>query len=75
MTKPRKMRWAWQVPCTGEKNVYRVLVGFPEGLKPRCRWEDNTKMNLRETDDWINLAQDRDQCLALVSMVMNFQVQ
>jgi hypothetical protein len=54
----------------GEKrNVYRILVGKPERKrplgKPRRRWEDNIRMNLREivwgSMDWIDLAQDRDQ--------------
>jgi hypothetical protein len=54
----------------GEKrNVYRILVGKPEGRRPlgrpRCRWEDNIKMDLREIGwgamDWIDLAQDRVQ--------------
>jgi hypothetical protein len=54
----------------GEKlNVYMVLVGKPEGRRslgrPRCRWENNIKINLREVGwsgmDWVNLAQDRDQ--------------
>ncbi|KAJ4425754.1 hypothetical protein ANN_27377 [Periplaneta americana] len=51
------------------RNAYRVLVGRPEGKRPlerpRRRWEDNIKMDLREVGydgrDWINLAQDRDQ--------------
>jgi hypothetical protein len=46
--------------------------------KPRCRWVDNTKMDLREIGwdgmDWIDLAQDRDQWRALVNTVMNLQV-
>jgi hypothetical protein len=42
------------VACMGEgRNVYRVLVGKPKGKgpleRPRCRWEDGIKMNLRET--------------------------
>jgi hypothetical protein len=49
--------------------VYRVLVGKPEGKRPlgrpRSRWEDNIKMNLREIgidgSNWIQLAQDRVQ--------------
>ncbi|KAJ4441026.1 hypothetical protein ANN_10875 [Periplaneta americana] len=49
--------------------AYRVLVGRPEEIRPlgrpRRRWEDNIKMDLREVGyddrDWINLAQDRDQ--------------
>ena len=51
------------------RNAYRVLVGKPEGKKPigrpRRRWEDNIKMNLREvgcdSGEWIDLAEDRDQ--------------
>jgi hypothetical protein len=51
------------------RNAYRILVGKPEGKKPlgrpRCRWVDNIKIDLRETKwdgmDWIDLAQDRDQ--------------
>jgi hypothetical protein len=52
----------------GEKrNVYRLLVGKPEGRRPlgrpRCRWMDNNNMDLLETGlggvDWIGLAQDR----------------
>jgi hypothetical protein len=54
----------------GEKRgAYRALVGKPEGRRPlgrpRHRWEDNIKMDLREVGwggmDWINLAQDRDR--------------
>jgi hypothetical protein len=57
-------------------------VGKPEGKgplgRPRRRWEDNIRMDLREIGwggmDWIDLAQDRDQWSALVNMVMNLQV-
>jgi hypothetical protein len=54
----------------GEKRgVYRVLVRKPEGKRqlgrPRCRWEDNIKMDLQKVGcefmDWIELAQDRDR--------------
>jgi len=67
----------------GEKRrVYTVLVGKPEGKsslgRPRCRWEDNTKMDLQEVGcvgmDWIKLAQDRDRWWALVYAVMNLRV-
>jgi hypothetical protein len=58
------------------------LVGKPEGKrplgKPRHRWEDNIKMNLQEVEcggmDWIELAQDRERCWALVNAVKNFWV-
>jgi hypothetical protein len=51
--KSRRMRWVGHVECMGEgRGVYRVLVGRPIGKsplgRPRCRWEDNIKMDLRE---------------------------
>ena len=64
-----------------ERGVHRVLVGKPEGrrpiARPRRRWEDNIKMDLREVGrggDGMELAQDRDRWWALVDMVMNFRV-
>ena len=46
--------------------------------RPRCRWEDNIKMDLeevgRDCGDWMELAEDRDRWRALVSTVMNFRV-
>ncbi|KAJ4432053.1 hypothetical protein ANN_20667 [Periplaneta americana] len=68
--KSRRLRWAGHVAHMGEsRNAYGVLVGRPEGkrplARPRCRWEDNIKMDLREVGydgrDGINLAEDRDQ--------------
>ena len=63
-------------------NAYRVLVGNPEGKRPlgrpRRRWQDNIKMDLREVGcdpgDWIDLAEDRDQWLAYVMSVINLRV-
>jgi hypothetical protein len=62
--------------------VYKVLVGKPEGKRPlgrqRHRWEDGIRMDLREIGwgsvEWIKLAQNRGQWLALVNMVMNLRV-
>jgi len=59
--------------------VYRVLVGNPEGKRllgrPRRRWEDNSKMDLRGGGmDWIDLAEDRDRWQALVNAVMKLRV-
>jgi len=76
------MRWAGLVARMGEgRVVHRVLVGKPEGKRPlgrpRRRWEDNIKMDLREVGGggyWMELAQDRDRCRALVNMVMNLRV-
>jgi hypothetical protein len=65
--KSRRMRWAGHVGRMGEaRSVYRVLVGRPEGKRllerPERRWEDNIKMDLRETGidgaNWIRLAQN-----------------
>jgi hypothetical protein len=81
--KSRRMRWAGHVARIGEKrNVYRLLVGKPEGKRPlgrpRRRWIDNIKMNLSEIGlcvvDWIGLAQDRYRWRALVNSVMNLRV-
>jgi hypothetical protein len=67
----------------GEKrNAYRILVGKPEGKRPlgrpRSRWVNNIKMDLREIGrdgmDWIDLAQVRDQWRALVNTVMYLRV-
>jgi hypothetical protein len=57
-------------------------VGKPEGKRPmgrpRCRWVDNIKMDLRELGwvgmDWIDLAQGRDQWRALVNTDVNLRV-
>jgi hypothetical protein len=81
--KSKRMRLAGYVAQMGEKrNVYRILVGKPEGniplRRPRHRWEDNIKMDLREIGwggmDSIDLAQDRDQWRALVNTAMNLRV-
>jgi len=79
----RRMRWAGHVARMGEEmEVYKVLVGKPEGRRPlgrpRHRWVYNIKMDLQEVgcgyNDWIRLAQDRDRFWTLVSAVMNLRV-
>jgi hypothetical protein len=78
--KSRSIRWAGNVARMGEKrNAYRISVGKPEGKRPlrryRCRWEDNIKIDLREIGlggmDWIDLAQDMDQWMALLNTIEN----
>ncbi|KAJ4429855.1 hypothetical protein ANN_22059 [Periplaneta americana] len=80
--KSRRLRWAGHVALMGEStNAYRVLVGRPERKisleRPRLRWEDNIKMDLREVEyddrDWINFAQDRDQWRAYVRAAINLR--
>jgi hypothetical protein len=64
------------------RGAYSILVGRPEGRRqlgrPRHRWEDNIKMDLREIGfgnvDWIHLAQDRNTWRTLVNTVVNLRV-
>jgi hypothetical protein len=64
------------------RGAYNILVGRPEGRRPlgrpRRRWEENIKMDLREIGfrdvDWIHWAQDMDRWRALVNTVMNLRV-
>jgi hypothetical protein len=67
----------------GEKrNACRILVGKPEGKRPlgrpRRRWVNNIKMDLRELGwigvDWIDMAQDKEQWRALVNTALNLRV-
>jgi hypothetical protein len=57
--------------------LYQLYIELPLG-RPRRRWEDNIKMDLREVGcggaDWVDLAQDRDRWRALVYKVMNLRV-
>jgi hypothetical protein len=65
-----------------KRNSYRILVEKPEGKtplrRPRRRWVNNIKVDLKEIRcggmDWIDLAQDRDQCRALRNTVMKLRV-
>jgi hypothetical protein len=65
-----------------KRNAYMISLGKPERERPlgrpRHRWVDNIKMHLTEIRwggvDWIDVAQDREQCRALVNTVMNLRV-
>jgi hypothetical protein len=83
MIKSRRIKGAVHVARMGEtRNAYWILVGNPEGKRPqgrpRSRWVDNSKIDLREIGwdgmDWIDLAQNRDEWRALVNTVMNLGV-
>jgi hypothetical protein len=77
------MRWTGHVARIGEgRGVYRILVGRPEGKRqlgrPKRRWEDNIKLDLREIEmdgeNWNQLAQDRIQWRGCVNTVMKLPV-
>jgi len=81
--KSRRMRWAGHVTrMIGERGLFRVLVGKPEGKRPlgrpRHRWVDNIRTYLQEVGggymDWIWWAQNRDRWRTLVSAVMNLWI-
>jgi hypothetical protein len=81
--KSRRMRWVGHVAGMGEgRGVQKVLVEKPEGKgplgRPRRRWEDNIKMDLREIGinglNWIPIAQDRVLWRDFVNTVMNLRV-
>jgi hypothetical protein len=80
--KSRRLRWAGHVARMRDgRGIYRVLVGRPESKRPlerpRHRWEDNIKMDVREiwidVANWVRLAQDRVQCRAFVDTMMNLR--
>jgi hypothetical protein len=81
--KSRRMRWAGHVARMGEGiDVYRVLVGRPEGKRPlgrpRRTCENHIKLDLKEIGidgaNWIRLARDRVQWRAFVNTVTNLRV-
>jgi hypothetical protein len=81
--KSRRMRWAGHVALMGEgRGVYRVLIGSPTGKRslgrPRCRWEGNIKIDLREIGiegaNWIRLAQDGIRWRVFMNTVMKLRV-
>jgi hypothetical protein len=75
------IEWAAYVARMGERGVHGVLVGKPEGKRPlgrpRRRWENNIKMDVKEIGggrgDWMEVAQDRDRWRAFVSTVREFR--
>jgi hypothetical protein len=83
MIMSRRMRWAGCVPrMVEQRTAYRILVGKLEGKsplgRPRHRWVDNDKMDLRQRGwggmNWIDLVQERDQLRTPVNKAINFRV-
>ena len=67
--KSRRLRWTCHVTRIGEdKSTFKILTGTPAGKRPlgrpRRRWEDNIRMDIKEiginTRNWVDSAQDRD---------------
>jgi hypothetical protein len=65
-------------PIREMKNAYKILVRKSEGKRtlgrPKRRWVDNIRMDLRESVDWMHLARDRYQWRALVNTALNLPV-
>ena len=82
MIKPRRLRWAGHVGRMEEgKSAFKILPGKPAGKrplgKPRRRWKDNIRMDLKEiginTRNWVDSAQVWDYWRALVNAAFNLQ--
>ena len=77
--KYRRLRWAGHVARMEEgRNAFKILTGKRPLGRPRCRWEDNIRMDLKEigisVGNWVDSAQDRDYWKALVNAALNLRV-
>ena len=77
--KSRRLRWAGHVAGMEEsRSALKILTGTPTGYRPRCRWEDNIRMDLAEivinTRNWVDSAQNRDYWRALVNAALNLRI-
>ena len=82
--KSRRLIWEIRIARMerGRRALY-ILTGKPTGKRtvgrPRRRWEDNIRMNLKEMDvntrNWVGSTQDRDNYIALVNSALNVQVE
>ena len=81
--KPRRLRWAGHVVRMEQNSsIFKVLTGTPTGKRslgrPRCRWEDNIRMDLKKIGvnmrTWIDSTHDRDYWRALENATLNLRV-
>jgi hypothetical protein len=81
--KSRRLRWASHIPTMEEdRSAFKILTGTPSGKiplgRPKHRWEDNIRINLKEiginTRNWVDLTQDRNYWRALVNKALNLWV-
>ena len=76
--KSKRLRWTGHVVRMEEgRSAFKILTGKPTG-RPRRRWEDNIRMDLKEiginTGNWVNSTQDKDYYRALVNAALNLRV-
>ena len=83
LTKSARFKWEGHVARMEEgRNAFRILTGTPKGKRPlgrpRRRWENNIRMDLKEiginTRNWVDSCQDRYYWRALVNVALNLQV-
>jgi hypothetical protein len=81
--KTTRLRWAGHVARIVEgRSTFKILTGIPAGkiplTRPRRRWEDNIRMNLKgigiNTSNWVDSAKDRDYWKIFVYMALNILV-
>ena len=81
--KSRRLKWAFHVARMEEgRSAFKILTGKPIGKRPlrrpRRRWEDNIRMELKEigfnVKNWVDLTQDRDYWRTLVNATLNLRV-
>ena len=77
--KSRRLRWAGHVARMEEsRSSLKILIGKPTGKRPlgrpRRRWEDNIRIDLKSYGNWVDSAQDRDYWRALVNVALNLRV-
>ena len=81
--KSRRLIWTGRLARMEEgRSAFKIVTGVPAGERPlgrpRRRWEDNIRMDLKETcidtRNWVNLPQDRDYWRALVNTALNLRV-